>query len=264
VVGGWVNRQDAKHAKGILDCRAAAPRENHVVTATKCLSYRQDDDCSRAGVPASAGSQQEPSGPQDPYFFTKPMRMGLKPLNHFRLKAALWQGEIFAYGQVKPGSLPMPRVIAAASRNGVAPPCGLLYRSPIMRHIYTAETAGSKAHRKRTGGRNALETAVPGWTFAIWVPRLGSCSCTLAVISAALVWPETPHSRPSLAFDKARDKAHDKVGGVVTVRSPALHVPLSPADYIESVLIPAKNLYDACVLYSGARPSRKTAPTPRE
>jgi hypothetical protein len=32
------------------------------------------------------------------------MGTGLKPLNHFRLKAVLWQGEILTYGQVKLGS----------------------------------------------------------------------------------------------------------------------------------------------------------------
>ncbi len=50
------------------------------------------------------------------------MGTGLKPLNHFRLKAVLRQGEILTYRQVKPGSLPMPRSITAASRDGVAPP----------------------------------------------------------------------------------------------------------------------------------------------
>ena len=43
------------------------------------------------------------------------MGTGLKPLNHFRLKAVLWQGGILTYGQVKLGSHPMPRSIAGAS-----------------------------------------------------------------------------------------------------------------------------------------------------
>ena len=61
-------------------------RSGLAVLAVQTLSRER----SRVGVPASAGSQQEPSGPRSPFFLKKGvMGTGLKPLNRFRLKAAL-------------------------------------------------------------------------------------------------------------------------------------------------------------------------------
>ncbi len=84
------------------------------------------------------------------------MGTGLKPLNHFRLKAVLWQGGILTYGQVKLGSQPMPRSIAGAVAllPVLARFCGSF---PGTRRQATTVEACERRRRRRCGEVGEVE-----------------------------------------------------------------------------------------------------------